>query len=61
MRAHKDSQNVILKALTDRGNSYRCRMKPGDIIQQSLSERRERKPVGVVGLLKKLVPLKLKG
>jgi len=61
--ADNDSQHVILKALTDQGNSYRCRMKPADIIQQNLFERHERtpnKPVKLGALFKKLVGLKLK-
>lgn len=50
---HGESHQVLLKALTGDENSYRRWMRPADIIQQSMDERRARKPVTLATLLQK--------
>jgi hypothetical protein len=58
--AENESQRVLLAALRDEPIGYRLRMRPADIIEQSLMERSNRKPITLADLLRKLVRLKSK-
>jgi hypothetical protein len=51
---HGESHRVLLKALAGEENSYRRWIRPADIIQQSMDERRVRKPTKLAALLQRL-------
>jgi len=53
MRAtNGDTREIILRALTDHGNSYQRWMRPADIIQQTAMARRSKKPNRLASLLR---------
>jgi hypothetical protein len=60
MLGSDSTREALFRALAGRQESYRQRMRPADIIQQSLIERGDRKPIGLAELLKKLVRIKSK-
>jgi len=60
MLATLHSHRVLWRALTDHSNTYRQRMRPADIIQQSKIERGDRQPIRLYEWLQKLWRWKLK-
>ena len=60
MLGPNSTREALFRALAGRQESYRQRIRPVDIIQQSLIERGDRKPIGLAELLKKLVRIKAK-
>jgi hypothetical protein len=55
MLTPNNTRDTLLRAFADRSNTYRQRIRPADIIQQGMIERRVRKPMRLAELLKKLV------
>lgn len=60
MLAKLRSHRVLWHALTDHSNTYRQRMRPADIIQQSKIERSDSQPMRLAEWLRKRWPWNLK-
>jgi hypothetical protein len=60
LATNDESRKVLLRALTDRRNSYRMGMRPTDIIAQSRAGRHNEKPSFLAGLAQRLVRVEAK-